>query len=271
MATATMPRVRIRHRLRPLALGTLAVCQFLLAANTVAAQRKFTACFMLTHPVCPLFNDGEIGPAVLPPISEVDPSSIRNATLFAPSPSSSCPPFLLPAPTPRPLPHLGTCHPSAQTPCCLPCPHFFTLYPPKATVALLHTTSFLRLISGLAAVFVFFSYLILPGKRTFPRVLVLYVSICVTMWHLAGLSGFDGQDGKTFFCSAEEGRGDVEGSEGTNNLKCAVQGLVLIYSGLGIAAWGLVMILNLHLVCTLFLPCSYPAYLVPFSDLRKTL
>ncbi|TPX64156.1 hypothetical protein SpCBS45565_g06134 [Spizellomyces sp. 'palustris'] len=144
---------------------------------------------------------------------------------------------------------MSACHPTLR--CCLPCPAVDHLYPPNSVIDNQRTIGILRIISGSSAFLVSISYLVLPGKREHPRIFVLYISFLLAMWHWMGMSYFFGDKGRSVFC-AKDGvaRATLE-----NNVFCAMQGLGMVWASIALTCWGLVVVLNLHLV-SMFVPLN---------------
>ncbi|TPX61845.1 hypothetical protein PhCBS80983_g00752 [Powellomyces hirtus] len=103
--------------------------------------------------------------------------------------------------------------------------------------------SMVRLISSVCALTVFISYAVLPGKRQYPRIFILYISGLLIVYQMLGASYFYGNEGKNVYC-AEDG---VTASSFQTNKVCAIQGVGILWASTATGFWCIVTILNLHL------------------------
>ncbi|KAI7851009.1 hypothetical protein BDC45DRAFT_516946 [Circinella umbellata] len=125
--------------------------------------------------------------------------------------------------------------------CCIPCPaqnYFFKEgYPEKGFLA----TDIIRIVSAVLSFFVFISYLVLPDKKRHPTIIILFISGCLLVFNAVAF--FSISDPKKLQCASD----GIRQSTQDNNVLCAVQGALLLFSSMGSTMWCTVMILNLHL------------------------
>ncbi|KAJ3152159.1 hypothetical protein HDU89_001378 [Geranomyces variabilis] len=159
----------------------------------------------------------------------------------ASSNDTSCGPYLLPIPAFHIPTSLATCHPTLK--CCLPCPATDHLYPPSASTAFVPGMTGVRIFSSLCAAFVFISYAILPGKRSYPRIFILYISALLPIWQMLGASWLYGDQGRNVFCAAD----GVTSASWDSNAACAIQGVGIIWASTATGCWCVATILNLHM------------------------
>lgn len=123
--------------------------------------------------------------------------------------------------------------------CCLPCPQPNYLYPSGHMDQGFLATQIVRAISAIAAFIVMLSHLVLPGRRSHPSSLILFVSISIFLYSVT-----------TFFSIGDPRKVQcvdaVNPSNQENNGVCAVQGALLIFASHATALWTAIIILNLH-------------------------
>ncbi|KAK3813149.1 MAG: hypothetical protein J3Q66DRAFT_285867 [Benniella sp.] len=88
--------------------------------------------------------------------------------------------------------------------------------------------------------FLMISYIFLPDKRSHPSALILFFSLCVFLFSAVVI--FPLVDTNAMQCFDE-----YTPSTQQNNLKCAIQGGMLIFASVATCAWCTALILNLHL------------------------
>ncbi|CAG8727596.1 10126_t:CDS:2, partial [Racocetra persica] len=66
--------------------------------------------------------------------------------------------------------------------CCLPCPQSYFLYPSGYLERGFLATQIVRAISAVASFIMFISYLVLPGKRAHPSILILFASLAIFLY-----------------------------------------------------------------------------------------
>ncbi|CAO3658864.1 unnamed protein product [Umbelopsis ramanniana] len=124
--------------------------------------------------------------------------------------------------------------------CCVPCPVQEYLYPEGWIVNGFLATNIIRTISTACTFFLVVSYAILPDKRTHPSLLIF--EFLIALFFYSGSVLFSLGDPKRIQCST-----DIVNSTQQNNLLCAAQGAIVIYSTLAMALWNAAVIVNLHL------------------------
>ncbi|KAF9157947.1 hypothetical protein DFQ26_008154 [Actinomortierella ambigua] len=125
--------------------------------------------------------------------------------------------------------------------CCLQCPAQYALYKDGALDIGFKVTDYTRAVSTVFSFLLMISYLCLPEKRSHPSALILFFSICVFLFSVVII--FPLTDRYGMQCSAD----GVNPSTQFNNLRCAIQGGILIFASVGTAAWCTAVIVNLHL------------------------
>ncbi|KAG0236807.1 hypothetical protein BGW42_002675 [Actinomortierella wolfii] len=125
--------------------------------------------------------------------------------------------------------------------CCLQCPAQYALYKDGALDIGFKVTDYTRAVSMVLSFILMMSYLCLPDKRSHPSALILFFSICVFLFSVVII--FPLVDRHGMQCSAD----GVNPSTQFNNLRCAIQGGILIFASVGTAAWCTALIINLHL------------------------
>ncbi|KAF9156957.1 hypothetical protein BGX21_004347 [Mortierella sp. AD011] len=124
--------------------------------------------------------------------------------------------------------------------CCLPCPAQYSLYHTDVLKTGYTITNIMRLISMILSFVVMISYIFLPDKRSHPSALILYFSTCVFLFSVVVIFPLVNTRGMQCFDA-------INPSTQQNNLKCAIQGAILIFASIGTCAWCSALILNLHM------------------------
>ncbi|KAG0213581.1 hypothetical protein BGX28_003998 [Mortierella sp. GBA30] len=124
--------------------------------------------------------------------------------------------------------------------CCIPCPAQYSLYREGALETGFKITNTMRAVSMVFSFILMVSYIFLPDKRSHPSALILFFSICVFLFSVVVV--FPLIDTRAMQCV-----GPINPSTQQNNIKCAIQGAVLIFASVGTCAWCSALILNLHL------------------------
>ncbi|KAF9432083.1 hypothetical protein BGZ76_011295 [Entomortierella beljakovae] len=124
--------------------------------------------------------------------------------------------------------------------CCLPCPAQYSLYRDNVLENGFRITNIIRGISMVFSFVLMASYIFLPDKRSHPSALILFFSICVFLFSVVVL--FPLIDTRAMQCADA-----INPSTQQNNLKCAIQGAMLIFASVGTCAWCTALIINLHL------------------------
>ncbi|KAF9917146.1 hypothetical protein FBU30_000928 [Linnemannia zychae] len=124
--------------------------------------------------------------------------------------------------------------------CCIPCPAQYHLYREGALDKGFQMTNIMRAVSMVFSFVLMFSYLCLPDKRSHPSALILLFSICVFIFSVVVI--FPLIDTNGMQCVDQ-----YTPSTQQNNLKCAIQGAMLIFASVGTCAWCSALIVNLHL------------------------
>ncbi|KAF9111686.1 hypothetical protein BGX27_004592 [Mortierella sp. AM989] len=145
----------------------------------------------------------------------------------------SCPPPFVRDPT------NGANH-NCMLGCCLPCPAQYSLYREGALETGFKITNTLRAVSMVLSFILMLSYIFLPDKRSHPSALILYFSICVFLFSVVVI--FPLIDTRAMQCVDA-----ITPSTQKNNLKCAIQGGILIFASVSTCAWCTALIINLHL------------------------
>ncbi|KAF9431355.1 hypothetical protein BGZ76_000424 [Entomortierella beljakovae] len=124
--------------------------------------------------------------------------------------------------------------------CCIPCPAQYHLYRTGALENGYRITNIIRAVSMGFGFVLMMSYLILDGKRSHPSRLILFFSIGVFLFSAVII--FPLVDTHKMQCFNE-----VSPSTQQNNMKCAVQGAILVFASVATCAWCTALIINLHL------------------------
>ncbi|KAG0261326.1 hypothetical protein BG011_001100 [Mortierella polycephala] len=101
-------------------------------------------------------------------------------------------------------------------------------------------TDTMRAISMVFSFVLMMSYICLPEKRSHPSALILFFSACVFLFSAVII--FPLVDTRAMQCA-----GPINPSTQQNNLKCAIQGAMLVFASVATCAWCSALILNLHL------------------------
>ncbi|CAG8465013.1 2307_t:CDS:2 [Funneliformis mosseae] len=125
--------------------------------------------------------------------------------------------------------------------CCLPCPQSYALYPEDKMEDGFLITQILRAISAVGSAVMLISYLVLPGKRNHPSILILFASLSIFLY--SSNVFFSIGNPKAVQCENE-----VIASTQTNKpFLCGFQGALLIFASHATTLWVGVIILNLHI------------------------
>ncbi|KAF9917279.1 hypothetical protein BX616_001487 [Lobosporangium transversale] len=124
--------------------------------------------------------------------------------------------------------------------CCLPCPAQYHLYREGALETGFKITNTIRAVSMVLAFLLMMTYLCLDDKRSHPSALILFFSIGVFLFSVVIL--FPLFDTHGMQCADA-----INPSTQQNNLRCAIQGAILIFASVATCAWCTALILNLHL------------------------
>ncbi|KAF9351785.1 hypothetical protein BGX26_010255 [Mortierella sp. AD094] len=124
--------------------------------------------------------------------------------------------------------------------CCIPCPAQYSLYREGALDTGFKITNAIRAVSMVLGFILMMSYLVLDDKRSHPSALILFFSIGVFLFSAVVI--FPLIDTHAMQCID-----DVNPSTQQNNIKCAIQGGLLVFSSVATCAWCTALILNLHL------------------------
>ncbi|GJJ76503.1 hypothetical protein EMPS_08862 [Entomortierella parvispora] len=123
--------------------------------------------------------------------------------------------------------------------CCLPCPAQYSLYRTGALETGFTITNAMRAVSMVLSFILVLSYLILDDKRSHPSALILFFSICVFLFSVVII--FPLIDTRGIQCADL-----INPSTQQNNLKCAIQGAILVFASVATCGWCTALILNLH-------------------------
>ncbi|KAF9099609.1 hypothetical protein BGX23_000652 [Mortierella sp. AD031] len=157
--------------------------------------------------------------------------------LTAPTPTNQtthCPPPFLPQ-KPGMLDS-----PTCSNNCCVPCPAQYHLYREGALDKGFRMTNTMRAVSMVFSFILMISYLCLPDKRSHPSALILLFAMCVFLFSVVVIFPLIDTNGMQCF-------DEYTPSTQQNNLKCAVQGAMLIFASVSTCAWCSALIVNLHL------------------------
>ncbi|CAO3564682.1 unnamed protein product [Mortierella alpina] len=124
--------------------------------------------------------------------------------------------------------------------CCIPCPAQYHLYREGALETGFRITNTMRAVSMVLSFILVLTYLVLDDKRSHPSALILFFSICVFMFSAVVI--FPLVNTKGMQCADL-----INPSTQQNNLKCAIQGGILVFASIATCAWCTALILNLHL------------------------
>ncbi|KAG0073200.1 hypothetical protein BGZ93_008394 [Podila epicladia] len=123
--------------------------------------------------------------------------------------------------------------------CCLPCPAQYSLYRTGALEKGFKMTDTVRAVSMVLSFILMMTYICL-GKTSHPNSLILLFSTCVFMFSAVII--FPLYDTRGMQCADL-----INPSTQQNNLKCAIQGGILVFASVATSAWCTALILNLHL------------------------
>ncbi|KAF7723345.1 hypothetical protein EC973_002093 [Apophysomyces ossiformis] len=107
------------------------------------------------------------------------------------------------------------------------------------TVHAFLATDIVRFISAITSFIILLSYLVLPDKRRHPSLLILNMAIAIFLFSMTVF--FSIGNPNKLQCS-----GPINPSTQDNNVLCAVQGAILIFSSLATCCWSAALIVNLH-------------------------
>ncbi|KAG0253207.1 hypothetical protein BG011_006490 [Mortierella polycephala] len=124
--------------------------------------------------------------------------------------------------------------------CCIPCPAQYHLYREDVLDSGFRITNTMRAVSMVLSFVIVLTYLFLDDKRSHPSALILFFVICVFLFSVVVV--FPLVDTKAMQCADA-----INPSTQQNNLKCAIQGGMLVFASIGTCAWCTALILNLHL------------------------
>lgn len=162
----------------------------------------------------------------------VKPLAASNST--SPAGGFKCPPPFIPV---KPgMPPSATCNAD----CCVPCPAQYHLYREGALDKGFRMTNIMRAVSMVFSFILMVSYICLPDKRSHPSALILLFAICVFLFSVVVI--FPLIDTNAMQCVDQ-----YTPSTQQNNLKCAIQGAMLIFASVSTCAWCSALIVNLHL------------------------
>ncbi|KAI8848388.1 hypothetical protein BC829DRAFT_490137 [Chytridium lagenaria] len=132
--------------------------------------------------------------------------------------------------------------------CCLGCPSLEAFYAKESFTTAFKVLGPIRIISTFLGLAVFLSYLLLPEKRTHPRVMVLFASFSVLAFQIISILPVFG-DRRELSCAyaGKAGPGLVVTASQSTNMACAIQGSMYNFFGLSILLWVFMLILNMHL------------------------
>ncbi|KAF9282583.1 hypothetical protein BGZ88_010947 [Linnemannia elongata] len=140
-----------------------------------------------------------------------------------------------------PLYPAGTANPSyCMYGCCLPCPAQYHLYREDALHTGFTITNYMRAVSMVLSFLLVLTYLVLDDKRSHPSALILFFAVGVFLFSAVII--FPLIDTKAIQCADL-----ITPSTQRNNLKCAIQGAILVFASVATCAWCTALILNLHL------------------------
>ncbi|KAJ3043661.1 hypothetical protein HDV00_004434 [Rhizophlyctis rosea] len=125
--------------------------------------------------------------------------------------------------------------------CCLPCPAAAYFYPPGRIDTIITSSFAIRIISVFFSLVVLISYLVLPDKRVHPRIIILFFSITMFLWQVSSIAR-PVHNGTNLSCVD-----NIRQSDQTNNVWCAIQGIMVHYTSICLACWEIIIIINLHL------------------------
>ncbi|KAG0002574.1 hypothetical protein BGZ80_005416 [Entomortierella chlamydospora] len=124
--------------------------------------------------------------------------------------------------------------------CCIPCPAQYVLYREGALETGYQITNAIRAVSMVLGFILMMSYLVLDDKRSHPSALILFFSIGIFLFSAVII--FPLVNTRAMQCHDA-----VNPSTQQNNLKCAIQGAILVFASIATCAWCTILILNLHL------------------------
>ncbi|GJJ69440.1 hypothetical protein EMPS_01786 [Entomortierella parvispora] len=124
--------------------------------------------------------------------------------------------------------------------CCLKCPVQYSLYREGALETGFKITNYTRAVSMVLSFILMMSYICLPDKRSHPSALILFFAICVFLFSVVVI--FPLVNTRAMQCADL-----INPSTQQNNLKCAIQGAILVFASVSTCAWCSALIINLHL------------------------
>ncbi|CAI2173706.1 19586_t:CDS:2 [Funneliformis geosporum] len=125
--------------------------------------------------------------------------------------------------------------------CCLPCPQSYALYPQNKMERGFLATQILRALSAVGSGIMLISYLVLPGKRNHPSILILFASLSIFLY--SSNVFFSIGNPKQVQCVGDI----IPSTQNNNHFFCGLQGALLIFASHAATLWIGVIILNLHI------------------------
>ncbi|KAF9971809.1 hypothetical protein BGZ73_005139, partial [Actinomortierella ambigua] len=128
---------------------------------------------------------------------------------------------------------------ACQGPCCLACPASAVFYEPGQVDTLNHIISSMRVVSCSVTLILAISYLVLPGRRQHPHLIILCMFVTTSFWEGMGTVWLFRKRSLTCHSQAEE-------ATMSNSVFCGIQGIALVYLVGVLFVQGLTLIVNLH-------------------------
>ncbi|KAG0045039.1 hypothetical protein BGZ89_005781, partial [Linnemannia elongata] len=129
-----------------------------------------------------------------------------------------------------PLYPAGTANPNyCMYGCCLPCPAQYHLYREDALHTGFTITNYMRAVSMVLSFLLVLTYLVLDDKRSHPSALILFFAVGVFLFSAVII--FPLIDTKAIQCADL-----ITPSTQRNNLKCAIQGAILVFASVATCA-----------------------------------
>ncbi|KAG0000213.1 hypothetical protein BGZ80_009240 [Entomortierella chlamydospora] len=124
--------------------------------------------------------------------------------------------------------------------CCLPCPAQYSLYREGSLETGYMVSDITRIVSTVLSAILLLSYIFLPDKLAHPSMMVFCQIIGAFLFSVVGF--FSIIERKDIQCLDE-----INPSTQQNNMKCAIQGAIQVFSATLFCAWNTAVVLNLHL------------------------
>ncbi|KAF9105470.1 hypothetical protein BGX27_009611 [Mortierella sp. AM989] len=124
--------------------------------------------------------------------------------------------------------------------CCLPCPSQYSLYQEGSLDTGYLVSDIARIISAVLSLILMLSYIVLPDKLAHPTTIIFCQIISAFLFSAVALFS-------VFSRQKVQCVDSINPSTQQNNLRCAAQGTLQVFSAAAFCIWNTAVILNLHL------------------------